>query len=698
MFLRGSNPIWSEFNTTGGIFDDTYYAFFLTNTLPYVPQSVFQDPNGITPWSDPIQFQANGCLPDNIYGDPASVYRIEFRQGPNQTYPLIGNPIQNYIFGNGSASPVIDSALNSDNMITNPQFADIYFESPLTIAVAGTYSIAPGWSIVLTGAGSCTLTQVELSGSNDIVGNPPYALQIQTTSFSTAQLIQKFSNNGALFGGGLITFAMTAIATSVDQTITAYYEPSFSSSGNQQIFNKPISTGGFAAYAGFANLVASTNTDDGQAAYVNIVINLLGTGNVQLTNIQVTGQTTQIADFTISDVPPFLEETYERTVDHEFHVYKPKLSYKPIPSYLVGWDFPLNPGQFAGRSIAAQAVGAGKSYYAWDQTILFQSANSGITAAGTTTGALNLTAAATTQMAMIQYLDQVQAAKILQDEISCNLYANSATVSGLGVPVTVTLWYTTGSLPSTIGSNLSLVTALDANGFPTVAAGWTQITTQDLQNNFAKIVSGASYVDYPFNGWNVGGSSAAATATFFAIVVGTGSITSGDSIQFQSVGLMSGSIPTRPAPLTQDEVIRQCQYYYESSYNSGVVPGASDINGAQYISLPVITDGTITECWPKTIFQKFKQIKYTNSPVITFYTPTGTAANVSGVVISGTGVSVVSATNIALSKWTINSLSADSASYVVNNTNAYLYHANADHIDYEGILKYHYTCDARLGQ
>ena len=152
---------------------------------------------------------------------------------------------------------------------------------------------------------------------------------------------------------------------------------------------------------------------------------MLGTGNVQLTNIQVTGQTTQIADFTISDVPPFLEETYERTVDHEFHVYKPKLSYKPIPSYLVGWDFPLNPGQFAGRSIAAQAVGAGKSYYAWDQTILFQSANSGITAAGTTTGALNLTAAATTNMAMIQYLDQVQAAKILQDEISCNLYANS---------------------------------------------------------------------------------------------------------------------------------------------------------------------------------------------------------------------------------------------------------------------------------
>src|SRR5258708_21472903 len=104
MFVRGANPIWSEFNLTGQIFDDIYYVFFLMNALPYDPQAVFKDPNGMNPWSDPIQFQPNGTLPDNIYGDPTEVYRIEFRQGPNQTFPLIGNPIENYVFGSGGSS------------------------------------------------------------------------------------------------------------------------------------------------------------------------------------------------------------------------------------------------------------------------------------------------------------------------------------------------------------------------------------------------------------------------------------------------------------------------------------------------------------------------------------------------------------------------------------------------------------------
>ena len=79
-FSRGENPIWFFNNLTGQPVDDTYYAFFLTNDLPYIPQMVYQDPNGLFPWSNPIEFQPSAGLPNNIYFSDA-VYRIEIRQG-----------------------------------------------------------------------------------------------------------------------------------------------------------------------------------------------------------------------------------------------------------------------------------------------------------------------------------------------------------------------------------------------------------------------------------------------------------------------------------------------------------------------------------------------------------------------------------------------------------------------------------------
>ncbi len=86
-FSRGANPIWFFNNLTGEPVDDTYYAFFEQNTVPYLPQTVYQDPNGIVPWSYPIEFSPNAGLPDNIFGDPSQVYRIVVRQGPDDTYP-----------------------------------------------------------------------------------------------------------------------------------------------------------------------------------------------------------------------------------------------------------------------------------------------------------------------------------------------------------------------------------------------------------------------------------------------------------------------------------------------------------------------------------------------------------------------------------------------------------------------------------
>jgi len=65
----------------------------------------------------------------------------------------------------------------------------------------------------------------------------------------------------------------------------------------------------------------------------------------------------------------------------------------------------MNPSQFYTDGIrAAQAIGANKSEYKWDQTIVFQSADSGVAVSRGTLGSFKMTAAANGQVAVIQYI------------------------------------------------------------------------------------------------------------------------------------------------------------------------------------------------------------------------------------------------------------------------------------------------------
>src|SRR5437762_3541778 len=169
MFVRAANPIWYMVDHVGQPLNDEYYAFFLTNTLPYLPQNVYRDPEGQVVWTgDVVQFSPAGTLPDNLYFDPNLVYRIEIRHGNSQTDELIWE-INNFVPGSGSSSSLTSLAiLFAENQISNGSFSDVLFtptltssgQPTLTITLSGTYPIAPGWDLVLTGSGSTTLTQL----------------------------------------------------------------------------------------------------------------------------------------------------------------------------------------------------------------------------------------------------------------------------------------------------------------------------------------------------------------------------------------------------------------------------------------------------------------------------------------------------------------------------------------------------------
>jgi hypothetical protein len=697
MFVRGPNPIWFMSNLTGQPLDDTYYAFFLTNDLPYIPQTVYQDPDGFTPWSDPIEFQPSSGLPNNLYFDPTLVYRIEIRQGPDQTFPLIWL-VQNYIAGSGNSAIISDSLITASNMITNPQFSDILFASPATFTTAGTYDIAPGWELVLTGTGTTTLTQTSNDGNSDIVGNPPYYLSFANSGWTTVELIQTFNNNGALFGGGAIGIAFTATSSGSSQLLTVSYEPSTGIA--TQLFSGSIPTGNLIAYANAVDIPDSTNTDTGEDAFVDIVFNLPVSGTILLTNIQLTGQSVPLsAGFIDNPTPPeFSELTYERIVDEEFHVYKNSLVTQSKENILVGWNFGLNPWQFVTKTITNMAFNG----YSADQTIIIQQnfVENGVgsniaTGQGTAAQSYPFAVTAVTtsnQFAMIQYIDPTTIAPYWDQILSSLVNANIVTSNGTMCQFKMRLIYQNG-LPATISQNepiLSWITGED----PVFTSGWTTISPI----NDPIYTFGAESQNFSFNQFQLPISlSVNMTLGIVLYTITNLSITSpADSLLFNNISLTPNDFAIEASVETFDETLRKCQYYYEKSYDSITLPGAATGIGALF-SEQLASGSSPVNLLGRSFSFQFNTVKRQNSPTITLYSPDGTSGAVEGF-ITNNGV-LSAGTDITVSgNYTQNSLNSKAVIYLSQSGGTVLKSLSQAASTPEAYITYQYVIDARLGR
>lgn len=715
-FVRAANPIWWLPDHTGLSLNDEYYAFFLTNTLPYIPQAVYQDPAGAVLFSNPIEFSPAGTLPDNLYFDPTLVYRIEIRHGNTQADQLIWE-INNFVPGanGGGGTIVVDNLTVAGNLITNPQFADIdLFSNPFTYTqvVPSTYTVpfAPGWDLILTGSGTTILTQTAIAGSSNLEGNPPYYLDINNTGWTSAVLRQRLENNGSIFANGAVAVSFSAASVSNAETLTVTYAPSSGSATN--IIQQSVPTGTLTAYKNAVDLPASTNASTGTSAYVDILFSMDGTSHLQITNIQITGQSTNLSSGfdNPTDAPSFHELTYEQVENGEFNVYKNPLIFKPIPSHLTAWDFPINPAQFFGRTISSplNLGSTNKSTYIWDQTILFQKTNQSITVntqAVTKLDGLNVTSTATTQFAIIQYIEAERAREILSDNISVHISAaaNASTTR----TCTISLFYTTdASLPDiTSPAFNSLVATLDANGLPATFNGnWTAVPRPSFQNDAAsftlKAYTDSDYNHYMFNGWDLEGAAAVEDATFMAIVVGFDSQNAGTDVFFQSVSLCSGDIATIPAPQTPDEVLRECQYYYEKSYDIGDPPGTvtsrSEILIEQY---PRVTSGSpdTLSLISRAYMVSYNSLKRLTNAAVTFYSPvTGTADKVRGYTRAG-AVAVADGDITQSTNWTLLTNGQKYRAWLPSNVSNLIGPTNIAATFSEAYITFHFTIDCRLG-
>ncbi len=644
MFVRAPNPIWYLPDLIGQPLNDEYYAFFLTNTLPYLPQNVYRDPQGMTVWTgDVVQFFPNGTLPDNLYFDPNLVYRIEVRHGNSQTDQLIYE-VNNFVPGNGSSGNNSLSIFGADNQVSNTTFAEVFFfpsvgnsQATLTITVAGTYDVAPGWELVLTGSGSTTLTQLVLTGDQDQINNLPFALRVNNNGWTTAYLRQRLNHNGALWAGGAVSMSVTARAQTVSENISLVYSPN-PPGVPQTVATGLLGTGDYQVIEGAIDLPASVNSTLSTAAYVDIIIQLPPTGIVDISSVQVLGQSVPLPTSfdPTTDIPDYQQMSEERMIDHLFHFYRKSILNQAKDNLLAGWTFAMNPWQFITKTVTP--VAALTSYIA-DQTILRQETASAY-ATGQATGGegfgLHLvaqTGVPANRFAIIQYLDYTTVMTYFGEILSSMVRAAIFTSHGTQTNLKARLIYrTAGDAIPTI-SNTEPITGWDVNGDLTFAVGWTAIEPLNdmshLLQTYPVAGSGRNYPEMPFDQFQL--PQAPSSTPYLGIVLyitdpvddtsGTG-----DSIVFDRVSLVPNDFAIDASTETYDESIRKCQFYYEKSYPTGVLPGtATTDNGIHERSL--LGPNVAQQGHPFTMNISYDVTKRA-APVASFWEPDGTADSI----------------------------------------------------------------------
>lgn len=687
-YNRSFNPVWDFVNLTGQQVDDTYYLFVQYNTIPYLPAPVYKTPSGIV-WANPIQLLANGTLPVDVYWDPEITYRLSLRKGPDESDALI-YLIENYIPIDGGTGPLPPSPGNNstDNLLTNPQFADIQFNAPFLVSTANVTPIAPGWEIVTTGSGTLTISQQTLPGSSNLPGNPSYYLSIRNNDFITVSLRQTFAENGALWTGEYVAVSFLVNPTSPTE-IKAYLSYSDAVQRTSNIIDN-IFPVGWSPITGVSGLIdESTNTFTGAAAFTTLNIDWSGNTTVNITNLQLIGQ--DVADDTIT----YAQVPIERQIDHEFHYYYPQLAYKPIPSYLIAWDFPLNPCQALGPT---GVTSSSASYYVADQTILFQTVASNFTMTKDVLG-LNFTSAAPSTFALIQYLDGSTPVELLQQRMSAILqgFVNTGAITA-----TVNLvWTANTSLPD-LNTGASVVTSVtSSSGVPVTAyaSGWSPVLRKlgPAQCQFTPVSSIST-----FTGFDSTAVSGIKTAKFFAFVISFDTAAAGQVITVSRASLNGGDIATLPAPKTPDEVLKECQYYYETSYPLGVIPGTSTsetpLVRPQGWSLSFNGSGAITSVVfnPTSFDIYFNTIKRSN-PTVILYTPAGVANFATYFTYSGG--SPLPTANVGVGAWDTSVSTKIKSYFAITNSNYGSVVSAQTSLSgaLNSLIKFHYTSDARLG-
>lgn len=632
----------------------------------------------------------------------------------------------------------------SENILVNPQFNEVYFggagsltgipgtDGSYAYSVSGTdtyTTIAPGWMLLTSGTDTITVQQISISGSNVSPSGAPCGLSISGgSSLTSISLVQRVLNSPRILANSYIAgyFEVKSNTGSEQGPFIFTYVPS--GTGDTELICQGVSSIGsnFTAITGASQFIPAANSD-GYSGYIEFQLAMPVGCNVTVTSFQAIS-TPSSSNTNLS----FIQISTPQQKSQLFSYWQDALNYKPIPSFLVGWDFPLNPAQSMVTDNSNASLhnpitfGADNlSGYIWDQTILFQGTNASIDVSrSSTTNGLTLTmasSATTSTSAIIQYLPANVAREMLSQNLSVKIQALN---TGASIPCTVSLYYTVDTdlpqleaIPN--GTSYSLVSAVSSVGVPTIGGGgnygtWVQVPRNGLKDPATFTVSDAVLPDYFFSGFNFGSTTGSTTATYIAIVIGIGEMTynvsANQSITFNYVSCVPGDIPTRPAPQQPNDVLRQCRYYYETNYDVGVALGATSAKSTaviycvpQYVSAGGSGSSLTVSSYSAPIWLNFLEAKREApaSTNITFYNP---ATGVKGAVLTfiaanGSQLSGSPSTATFSSFWAFQFAGLNSAVYFSNSASP-VFTSGLTALPIVGIyagIEAMYVVDCRLG-
>ncbi len=669
------------------------------------------------PMSNPVTLSGVGTVESG--GDNVALYYFPFQGTPDASdgsielyYVVVKDSLGVIQFTREAwpssvlADEEDDSPGIQSNQISNGQFVDfdLFNDTEASfIRYSGTGSktvdICADWYISLeyTGTGQLTVGRVPISGSVNNETNPPYWLEITPGANSASiTLVQKFNHNPGIWAktnDGITSYVSAGILLDNGTSAVVILAPSVGTP--TQLLNQNNASGSPKYYTSTTAIDLSTNSQNADNGYTALIISLSPTGASRISSIQITSSASDRGNV------GYVQDTVNRQQDYTYHYYKDALAAKAIPSFLVGWDFPLNPAQLGGSTQSVSGA-LNTSKYVWDQTILFQSAASGFEVTRTTTlGSLQVQCkVAGAQFALVQYLEQDRARALLRNILSSQV--NACTNQANGLFTTVSLWYTTSANLPVIGSNNSIVLTLDAYGKPdtfnqgTPSGSWFEIVPKDSLPQGGTIPFGSDNDGAPlnFSYWDAAlGSDAANTATFFAIVVGTAPMTLNSVVQFRSISLVPGKIATIPAPQARDEVLRECRWYYSKSYAPATSPGAAGVAIGVRTALQLAQNGNTGGITSSFSLQLESIIRNNTNTTIYAYT-TGTAGNVTFFTQTNTPT-VTNQGNAPIATWNFansGTLNTQNCTYFISATLGYLTAGTVN-----AYILYHYVTDARLG-
>lgn len=663
---------------------EVVYGFVaLPNPITLSAVGTIQDNNGNNIALYYFPYEGSPALADGTAENSTGVLELYYvavfnslgvEQFTREGWPFIGS-------GTGGGGG--DGVSSNGNLLSNPQFVDVSFDQTLGISYSYTgagsidLAIAPDWVLSIThaGIGTILVNRLPIAGNANILTNPPYALQINPGANITSLILkQRMYHNPGIWtsaNANLPQYIASFMLLGPGSQATMRYAPSVGAPVELLTGNNISAE--YDSYATTVLLNPSANTDTSLTGYVDIQVVLSATAVTQITSLQILSLDTLVDEIGYSQVP------VNRQIDHLFNYYNAQLQYKPIPSYLVGWDFGLNPGQL-GKTFPPTAIGANnKSKYAWDQTIIFQATDNRIDINSHPTGGYQVTAlGGASQFAMIQYLTIEDALTILNEKISAMVTAFTSVIGGM--VGTISMYYSTdANLPDLAAPNFnSLVATLDANGKPATFNGnWVEVTRDSLGNAPAQFTVARNtdnlFTNYGFSQWAIGAGRT--TANWFAIVVGFASLPENGNVVFKSISSNAGDIATIPAPQSSDAVLSECQAFYEKSFDTDIQPASNlGADTGEFLCNQVVGASTNNQLLGSV---RYSTTKWADSFLITSYNPGAAGNEVRNETINA------NCTNVLL---------------IANNFNGFSFsYTTAGGSGVGNINGLHWTADVRLG-